>query len=183
MSLKVCFPTILASLVFFCIFNLRPKIQTWYIKRVVNLHSMLSDLTLTFITCGEKNEKNRISLQTRSRMAAVSCFRVMILRWKKSCFVKYGYVRPFWEPWPILVRIPWYWLSTSITKYFISRDWPKPETAQEKSVASTATACVAGRRKLLHQILPCLAHSSLFWWEFAYTSVSRLKKRDHCFSI
>ena len=114
----------------FWISNLRQKIPYWYIKRVVNLYSMLNDLTRTFIK-GGKNEKNPISLQTRSRTAAVSCFRVMILRWKKSCFMIYRYVTPLWESWTISVRIPWYWLSTSITKYFISRDWPKPETAQE----------------------------------------------------
>ena len=116
----------------FCICKLRPKIPYWYIKRVVNLYSMLNDLTLTFIKRG-KNEKNLIPLQTRSRTAAVSCFRVMILRWKKSCFMRCRYVTPLrlWESWTISVRIPWYWLSTSITKYFISRDWPKPEITQE----------------------------------------------------
>ena len=47
---KVCFPTLQASLAF-CICNLRPNITPyWCVKRVDNLHSMLSDLTLTFIT-------------------------------------------------------------------------------------------------------------------------------------
>ena len=84
-----------------------PKLQaSLYIKHVVNLHGMLSDLTLTFITRG-KNEINRISLQTRSRMAAVSCFCVMIVRWKKSRLIRYGYVTPLWEPLPISATIPW----------------------------------------------------------------------------
>ena len=46
----------------------------------------------------QKPEKNPISLQPRSRMAAVSCFGVMILRWKKSSFMRYGYIIRLWEP-------------------------------------------------------------------------------------
>ena len=69
--------------------------------KTLELHyPMIQFLIITFITRGKK-EIHRISLQTRSRMAAVSCFCVMILRWKKSRLIRYG------ESWPISARIPW----------------------------------------------------------------------------
>ena len=104
----------------------------WTVALIGQLRSLLNDLTLTLIFPWEKcaNLKNRVSLQTRCRMAAVSCFRVgfldqkSIASWDRIGFSTRNMSDIRYNSLPLTFNID----DKSI-------DWLKPETAHEKSVA------------------------------------------------
>ena len=135
--------------------NLQLETPYWqYIKRVLNLFR--STDWSTYILCRaiphlpyypwEKcgKPKNCMSLQTRSRMAAVSCFRVRFSDWRSLASWNTDRLHHCNHE-----RYPLEFLATDFQrrwqKYFTSRDWPKPETAHGKSVASKVWPKSAGQ--------------------------------------
>ena len=81
-------------------------------------------------------------------MAPLTFFWCKIIRLKKSCFKRYGWVTPLHPG-----RYPLEFLASDWQhrwlKYFTWRDWPKPETAHghEKSVAAKVGLKVQARKK------------------------------------
>ena len=125
--------------------NLQPETPYWqYIKRVLNL--VRSTDWSTYILCRAishlpslpvgKMQKNRKTAchYKRSRMTAVSCFRVRFSDWRSLASWDTDKLHHYNHE-----RYPLEFLATDFQhrwqKYFTSRDWPKPETALEKSVA------------------------------------------------
>ena len=95
---------------------------------LVNLRTILSE----HLHC--EKPKNRISLQTKSRMAAASCFRGRFSDWRSLASWHREWLHHYSHE-----RYPLEFLATDFQhrwqKYFTSLDWSKPETAYEKSVA------------------------------------------------
>ena len=118
------------------------------------------------------NLKNRISLQTRSKMAAVSCFRVGFSDQKSIAS---------WDRIGLTTRpmngFPLEFLATDFQhrwqKYFTPGDWLKPETAHERSVAPKVWPKVQPRIK-----------TQLSWvnWDARY-DIEWLNWRSNSFAI
>ena len=122
---------------------------------LVSLDEMLTYLHYPWEKC--EKPTNRITLRTKSRMVAVSCFRARFSDQRSLLHVtRIGYTTSTLNDIRTLE-----FLATDFQhwwqKYFISLDWLKPETAHEKSLAPHSMTKRASQEiRHLHHASPLL---------------------------